>query len=409
MSSGTPLVSIIVTTFNVGPYVAQCLDGLIRQSLEDIEIIVVDDASTDDTKDIIREYAARDARIRTIFFEKNTIGGVASAANAGVDAAIGKYVGFADGDDVYSPDMFQTLVDAAESQQADIAVCNYYLLDQADGRLSPPADDRRWQQIGEIVELDYEGKLKLLPFIAVPWRKLYRRDLLGDTIRFPVVDYFFEDNPFHWFVTLEAERAVFVDRKLCFHRVNRPGQSMATVDRRLFKMFDHADAIYDWLEQRGVLPQYRHVLLGWIISQLEWITGKLTPELRGELFTKLRGVTKRFTAADAAKAMQFRAGGINFSRLLQAVMSGSETDFGRAIEDKGKAGPVARAMHHIRQHGVVSLLLKANDRLNRERGTAQAGTRSDINLADIAASLKILDQRLTRIEKQLAAKTPKDL
>jgi glycosyltransferase involved in cell wall biosynthesis len=406
MTSDTPLVSIVVTTFNVGPFIGQCLDGLVRQTLDNIEIIVVDDASTDNTKDIIRDYAVRDSRIRTIFFEKNTIGGVASAANAGIDAAAGKYVGFADGDDVYASDMFELLVNAAESRQADIALCNYYLLDQNNGRLSPPADDRHWQQIGEVLELDYDGKLRLLPFIAVPWRKLYRRDLLGEAIRFPVVDYFFEDNPFHWFVTLSAKRAVFVDKKLCFHRVNRPGQSMATVDRRLFRMFDHADTIYDWLDKRGALAQYRHVLLGWIVSQLEWITGRLTPELRSELFAKLRAVTKRFNSQDMTNALRYRSMGINGTRLLEAIMSGNESDFSTAIEKKGKSGQLTRITHHIRRYGMVSLLRKASARIMRGRSVSVLPGRTETDLSDVVASLRILDQRLSRIEKLLADSNP---
>lgn len=75
-----PKLSIIVTAYNIELYVRQCLDSILAQTLRDIEIIVVDDGSTDATPMIIGEYAKVDNRIRPIFFERNTIGGVASAA-----------------------------------------------------------------------------------------------------------------------------------------------------------------------------------------------------------------------------------------------------------------------------------------------------------------------------------------
>ena len=82
-----PVLSVIVTSYNIEDYLAGCLDTVINQSLRDMEIIVVDDGSSDRTPDIIREYAEKDSRIRPILLPENTIGGVASAANAGLDAA----------------------------------------------------------------------------------------------------------------------------------------------------------------------------------------------------------------------------------------------------------------------------------------------------------------------------------
>ena len=200
-----PKVSIIVTCYNIENYISDCLDGIVSQTLEDIEIIIVDDGSTDATPNIVKSYAKKDKRIKTILMEENSIGGVATAANVGIEAASGVYIGFADGDDVYDTSMFEKLYNAASRYDADLTMCRYKLLDDQSGFLSDPAELRLWNEIKNIrvLNLDEANRAKLLKFISVPWRKLYRRDwILEHGLRFPVGDYFFEDNPFHWFTTL---------------------------------------------------------------------------------------------------------------------------------------------------------------------------------------------------------------
>lgn len=96
-----PKVSVIVPCYNMAPYIAQCLDSITSQKLKDIEIICVDDKSTDDTPVILNNYAARDARIRVITQPENR--GVATARNTAIDAARGDFISFIDGDD-FLPD-----------------------------------------------------------------------------------------------------------------------------------------------------------------------------------------------------------------------------------------------------------------------------------------------------------------
>lgn len=243
-----PKLSIIVTAYNIEPYIRESLDCVLAQTLMDIEIIVVDDGSTDGTPGIIRDYAQKDARIRPILFEKNTIGGVATAANAGMDVATGDFIGFADGDDIYDPKMFERLYEAAVKHSADLAMCGYVLLDASNGQIEEPADAKRWRDYPQetAVDLDDTTRRAMLKFISVPWRKIYRRDLVERiNLRFPVGDYFFEDNPFHWASIIGGQRIALVPETLCQHRVARVGQTMATVDSRLLRIFQHHDNIRD--------------------------------------------------------------------------------------------------------------------------------------------------------------------
>ena len=119
----TPKISVIIPVYNTAPYLRRCLNGVTRQTLRDIEIICINDASTDDSPKILQEYAARDARVRLIDFTENK--GVSCARNAGIDAACGEYVGFVDSDDYPEHDFYEQLYLAVQKANADVAKGNY--------------------------------------------------------------------------------------------------------------------------------------------------------------------------------------------------------------------------------------------------------------------------------------------
>lgn len=307
-----PKVSIIVTSYNIEKYIRACLDDIIEQTLQDIEIIVVDDGSTDSTPQIISEYAKKDTRIRPVLFEKNTIGGVASAANAGLDIATGDYIGFADGDDLYDPQMFEKLWQCAENAQADLAMCKYSLLDETDGLEKEPAETERWIPFGvtTTVELDEASRKQMLRFISVPWRKLYRRDLVERiSLRFPVGDFFYEDNPFHWDSVIGAKRIVLFPEKLCKHRVARVGQTMATVDERLLRIFEHHNIIRDNLIQHQVFDVYKDALLQWVAGQLSWVSQRTEGDVRPLLYGRLFPIIDQYSLDDISEFARVNGAG----------------------------------------------------------------------------------------------------
>lgn len=117
--SPVPAVSVVVPVYNVEGYVRATLDSLVSQTLEDIEIICVDDGSTDSSLSVLEEYAASDPRIKVISQENQRQGG---ARNTGMAAASGKYVAFLDSDDTVDADYYEALYSAAESTSSDIAV-----------------------------------------------------------------------------------------------------------------------------------------------------------------------------------------------------------------------------------------------------------------------------------------------
>lgn len=116
-----PKVSIIIPVYNMEQYLIKCLDSVINQTLQDIEIICINDGSTDHSLEILKEYASKDNRI--IIIDKEN-GGLSSARNAGIKKSTGEYIGFVDSDDWISLDYFELLYNTATKHNADIACCS---------------------------------------------------------------------------------------------------------------------------------------------------------------------------------------------------------------------------------------------------------------------------------------------
>ena len=404
----SPTASIIVTCYNIEPYIEQCLDSVTDQTLRDIEIIVVDDGSTDATPDIVTAYAERDQRIVPLLMPDNTPGGVATAANLGLDRATGGWVGFVDGDDFIEPTMFAKLVDTAERHDTELAICQYLELDEQSGELGDPADVKRWADLRPgRYDLDPATRRIFLPLIAVPWRKLYRRELLErEPIRFPVGDYFYEDNPFHWFALLSATSIAVVPEVLCFHRVARAGQTMATADERLFRIFRHHDTIAAWLAARGDLTQYGDALVSWVVSQLEWIAYRTPGALRQELFDIVAPILQQYDAATIDRALNFGKKGTAAQELARAVHRGNFASFTRSLNQRAGSNPLTAAAYHLRYSGVAETARLTNRYVRRKAsGLAPAVRRNGraVTNEDLMLAMMLLEQRIEELSDRIDA------
>ena len=170
-------ISVIVPVYNCEPYLPACLDSILNQTYSDLEIIVVDDGSTDGSPAICDAYTQKDARIRVIHQENQ---GVSVARNTGLDIASGEFIAFVDSDDTLEPDMYQLLMELAQTHQADIAHCGYKKV-----RLDGSSKDVCGTDV-LLVQDSAEASKCLLRgqyFVGSPWNKLYKRHLFQD-IRF---------------------------------------------------------------------------------------------------------------------------------------------------------------------------------------------------------------------------------
>ena len=232
-----PKVSVIIPVYNVEKYLGECLDSVLRQTLEDIEIICVDDGSTDGSAKMLAEYAAKDPRIR-IITQANA--GLSAARNAGMDAACGKYIYFLDSDDYIVDDMLERCVAVCERDQLDQFVfgCRCLFEDpamdervrrkKAEGLAIPP------ELMGKVY--DGAGLLKRLydlkcHCVCVPFR-IYRSTMLKRAgLRF-CVGLLHEDNYFTPLSIVESARIEIVGDEFYVRRY-RPG---SIVTRRGIKV-----------------------------------------------------------------------------------------------------------------------------------------------------------------------------
>jgi glycosyltransferase involved in cell wall biosynthesis len=405
-------LSIIVTAYNIEDYIEQCLDSVAAQTLTDLEVLVVDDGSSDSTPQKIVEFCAGDLRFIPVLLPENSPGGVATAANAGLDRATAPWVGFVDGDDFVEPTMFERLVDAASGCDADLAMCQYQEVVDGSGERRDPADAHRWAELtASCYELDVQTRKQFLRFIAVPWRKLYRRSLLeNNAIRFPVSDSFYEDNPFHWFAVISARSSAVVQEVLCYHRVGRTGQTMATADERLFQIFRHHETIHTWLAGRRLLDVYETTLLGWVISQMEWIARRTPPPLRRALFDTLVPIFAEYSEAAVPIAVREGNKGMTALRLSTAVSKREYGSFARTLASRpGSNNPVITAAYHLKHSGVRHTAVLAERYIrNALHGGRLSRTVSRVRRVgreprqqDVLFGLMVIQQRLRGVDSRL--------
>ena len=170
-----PKISIIVPVYNVENYVGQCLESLVRQTMSELEIICINDGSTDSSLSILKEYASKDRRIRLID-KKNE--GYGKTMNRGLSEARAPYIGIVESDDFVKPDMFEKLYEAMREQPVDLIKCNFYRYTVAGGENIPYSREYPEDIYGKIIEpLDYPAVYSANSSI---WAALYQKQFLDD-------------------------------------------------------------------------------------------------------------------------------------------------------------------------------------------------------------------------------------
>ncbi|MBS4212689.1 glycosyltransferase [Neobacillus rhizophilus] len=174
-------ISVIVPVYNVEKYLSKCINSIINQTYTNLEIILVDDGSTDNSGDICDCYASKDTRIKVIHKEN---GGLSDARNMGLGVATGGYVNFIDSDDYIHEKFHEVLMKLISSHNADIAQCDYLkIYEETDPEISDIGNNQ-FEKVTVLNNIEALNQLYNNLIKGVVWNKLYKRDLFKD-IRFP--------------------------------------------------------------------------------------------------------------------------------------------------------------------------------------------------------------------------------
>ena len=297
-------LSVILPVYNVEKYIEKCICSITAWDAGYVEYIFVSDGSTDGSVAIIKEYMKKDDRLRLI--EKKN-GGCASARQAGLDAAKGRYVGFVDPDDFTDENMYIKLFSAALSGSFDIALCGYneYYEETEETK---KAEDALWYPYIDGC-FDPQKIKELITYSRVAiWRGIYRRDfLIENEIGFYTDLRRFDDLPFKVETFARSSSVVMVPEHLYYYRLGRKDQDVSANDERLFVHFD----IFSHLDDSvGGIPDM------WVLDNLQMCKLQTHRYALSKLLSEFKAEYKRRAKTDLEKLMDKRRTYLVAERML---------------------------------------------------------------------------------------------
>ena len=233
-----PLISIIVPVYNVEPYLSKCVDSLLAQTHKNLEILLIDDGSTDRSGELCDEYAEKDSRI-VVVHQSNA--GQGSARNHGISIARGDFIGFVDSDDWIALDMYEVLLSSLQRNDCDIAVC---------GRFNVKNDvaiESTAFHVSEEIVMDTEEAIqRFLTYRAIDSSscdKLYKHEILKD-VRYPL-GYICEDVPFVYDALAKAKKVVHCAKPLYYYFQRSGSTSKSTFSPKTMGLYHHFKTVRD--------------------------------------------------------------------------------------------------------------------------------------------------------------------
>lgn len=278
-------LSIIIPVYNVEKYLGECIESVIQQNLKEIEIICVNDGSTDNSLEILKNYQRKDSRIKIIDKENS---GYGHTMNKGMEIAKGKYIGIVESDDFVPEEMFQILYNAAEEQQADVVKSNYYAY-RATGSPHEEFVEPLWDCVYNQVfnPMDMIKVFKVQPCI---WSAIYRRDLLeSNHILFnetPGASY--QDTSFAFKVWFSAKRVYFIKDALLRYRSDNENSSVQS-PAKVYCICDEFKVMEDYAKlEPDKMVLVMPMLVKMKLREYKWNYGRLAEEYRTEFMDKMR-------------------------------------------------------------------------------------------------------------------------
>ena len=239
-----PKVSVIVPIYNVEKYLEKCINSLLSQTLEDIQIILVNDGSKDNSGNIAKEYE-KNNKDRVIYVEKEN-GGLSDARNYGLKYATGDFIAFLDSDDYIEKNAYEEMYNKAIEENADYVECDFI-----------------WEFPNKIrvdKQYPYKNKKEMLSFVrVVAWNKLIKRQLIIDNnLEFPK-GLRYEDVEFTYKLIPFINKFAYVDKPF-IHYVQRKGSIANVQNERTAEIFTVLDNVIEFYKKNNIYEEYRDEL-----------------------------------------------------------------------------------------------------------------------------------------------------
>ena len=260
-----PKVSVIIPIYNVEKYLAECIDSVINQTLNEIEIICINDGSTDNSLKIIKEYAKKDNRIK-YFTQKNK--GAGAARNLGLKHATGEYLGFIDGDDFANPDYLEKLYNKASTTNSDIVVCSANRYD---------IRTKKIEKMPWALKVNYLPDINIFSYRDMPkyifnfgqnwnWNKLYRHEFIKrNKIKFQEL-HRTNDLYFTCCALVLAERITTVKEELINYRVGMNTNSQQTNHLYPLDFYKAFKKLRQFLIKKRIYGEVKQSFVNWAIE-----------------------------------------------------------------------------------------------------------------------------------------------
>lgn len=289
------MISVIIPVYNVEDYLHVCINSVLRQTYGDFEIICVEDASTDSSLEILEYFAQKDSRVKILKNDSNK--GCGFSRNRGLEEAQGKYISFLDGDDWFSPNTFEILIEKAEKDNLDVLMFKNIVYYEEPHKFGMESyyDMEFMNKYENIVFNHWDlDKTKLFVMSNAPWNKFYLKSFLDEyNICFPNENLIHEDNPFFYKVITSANRISLINKYL-HNRRRRPNSIMTLNNERLFDNIDIMYKVLDvFFENKELYEFYKKEVLTYIFKSV--FRGKynqIEDEFKDQFFKEVQDAFK---------------------------------------------------------------------------------------------------------------------
>lgn len=272
-------VTIALATYNVATYLRESLNRMVGQTLKDIEILCIDDASTDGTVDILREYAAQDGRIRLIEKSKNE--GLAVSRNTALELTKGDYVCFVDGDDLMDIDLMEKAYDLAVKENADVVMWDYYEFGEHLFNFVPK------DAPSSLLGISPNDRHSLIQRMAFTWVRLFKtRSIRELDIHFPE-GRTKQDQPVHWLTTACLKRIALLPQRKYAYRISSTQTSLRK-GRVMLDMVYVPDYTENILRKHAVFEKYSKEFYQMQLNMWYGMYCSIRPEYKIEALDEIR-------------------------------------------------------------------------------------------------------------------------